>query len=394
MNNLTDAFFSSQNFMPHGHCFLWQSDLLLLHVISDACIALAYYSIPVTLIYFVRKRKDLEFHWMFICFAIFILACGTAHLMEILTIWHPVYWLSGTIKAITALASIPTAFLLVKVIPLALALPSPSALKALNDQMAFEISERKQAELVLNEKNIELNQLNEDLEAFNYSVSHDLRAPLRSMDGFSLALLEDYDDKLDTDGKDALNRIRAASQHMGALIDDMLRLSHITRLEMKFEQMDLSVLTQKIAHTLSEETLGRSVEWVIEDGMQLKTDTALMSIVMQNLIENAWKYSSKTNKAIIRVGTSERDGSKVFFVADNGAGFNMAHSNRLFTAFQRLHQTSDYPGTGIGLTIVKRIIGRLGGEIWVDAKEGAGATFYFNVKESNNDLSNEINLAR
>ena len=381
MNNFITELFSTDGFMPHGHCYLWQPALLSLHVVSDALIMLAYFSIPITLVYFVRQRKDLEFHWMFICFAVFILACGTTHLMEIWTVWHPAYWLSGAVKAITALASIPTAILLVKLIPFALGLPSPSALQAINDQMAAEIAGRKRIERALSQRNIELATLNRELEAFSYSVSHDLRAPLRSMDGFSMLLLEDYTDQLDAEGQDALQRIRAASQRMGRLIDDLLRLSQVTRAGIRREVVDLSLLATEIAASISSEQPARTVEWVIDEDMHIHADKALLQIVLQNLIENAWKFTGKTQHPVIRVGMKASDGGKVYFVGDNGAGFDMAHTEQLFGAFQRLHHAADFPGTGIGLAIVQRIISRHEGRIWVEARPGEGATFFFDVSE-------------
>ena len=245
---------------------MWEPLLLWLHVGSDALIAIAYCTIPVTLIYFVRRRKDLQFNWMFLCFAIFILACGASHVMEIWTVWHPSYWLAGAIKAVTAMASIPTAILLMKLIPFALALPSPAALAASNEQLRLEIDERIRMEGMLIQKNLELSALNEELKAFSYSVSHDLRAPLRSMDGFSLALLEDCEHQLDANGKDALQRIRLASQRMGQLIDDLLRLSEVGRAQLKREQIDLSALCTGIAAQLSAENPDRPLEWVIDAG--------------------------------------------------------------------------------------------------------------------------------
>jgi signal transduction histidine kinase len=232
--------------------------------------------------------------------------------------------------------------------------------------------------------NQELAALNEELRAFSYSVSHDLRGPLRSMDGFSLALLEDYGDKLDEEGKDALERIRAASQRMGYLIDDLLRLSQVTRAELNVTRVDLTAIAREIADALDRGQSGRSVEWAIEAGLSVWADPALMRIAMQNLLQNAWKFTGKTDRPAIRVGALERDAKTVYFVADNGVGFDMAHADSLFGAFQRLHHVDDFPGTGIGLAIVQRIIRRHDGEIWAEAKEGDGATFFFSVKESEN----------
>jgi signal transduction histidine kinase len=237
--------------------------------------------------------------------------------------------------------------------------------------------------------NQDLAALNKELEAFSYSVSHDLRGPLRSMDGFSLVLLEDYGDKLDEEGKDALGRIRAASQRMGSLIDDLLRLSKVTRAELKLKRVDLSGIAQAVATSLQGDRSGQTVEWAIEEGMAITADTGLMRILMQDLLQNAWKFTGKTKKPTIRVGTLERDGGKVCFVADNGVGFDMAHADRLFGAFQRLHHAADFPGTGIGLAIAQRIIHRHDGKIWAEAKEGEGATFFFTVGDLRNDPSRQ-----
>jgi len=227
--------------------------------------------------------------------------------------------------------------------------------------------------------------LNEELEAFSYSVSHDLRGPLRSMDGFSLVLLEDYGDKLDGEGKDALERIRAASQRMGRLIDDLLRLSQVTRAGLHMTRVDLSAIARDIANAIAQDEPDRSVEWSIEAGLSVHADAALMRIAMQNLLQNAWKFTGKTDNPVIRVGRLERDATTVYFVADNGAGFDMAHAAGLFGAFQRLHHAGDFPGAGIGLAIVQRIIRRHGGEIWAEAQEDKGATFFFRLNESGSE---------
>jgi light-regulated signal transduction histidine kinase (bacteriophytochrome) len=223
---------------------------------------------------------------------------------------------------------------------------------------------------------------NEELESFSYSVSHDLRAPLRSMDGFALVLLEDYGDKLDGEGKDALMRIRAASQRMGGLIDDLLRLSCVTRAELNVARIDLSAIAREIAASIDREQPRRTVEWAIEAGLVVHADPALMRIALENLLQNAWKFSARSERPVVRVGATKHNGTTVYFVADNGVGFDMAHARHLFGAFQRLHHAADFPGTGIGLAIVRRIITRHGGEIWVEAKENAGATFFFSLQES------------
>ena len=231
-------------------------------------------------------------------------------------------------------------------------------------------------------KNEELAALNKEMEAFSYSVSHDLRSPLRSMDGFSLALLEDYGDKLDDEAKDYLQRIRNASQRMGRLIDELLGLSRVTRAELSLRAVNLSAIAREIAESLQQQQPQRKVRWQIEDGITVQADSALMHIAMQNLLENAWKFTGKTQDPEIRVGTIERNGKKDCFVADNGVGFDMAYADRLFGAFQRLHHENEFAGTGIGLAIVQRIFRRHEGQIWVEAQPGRGATFFFTLKDS------------
>jgi light-regulated signal transduction histidine kinase (bacteriophytochrome) len=227
--------------------------------------------------------------------------------------------------------------------------------------------------------NEELAQVNKELESFSYSVSHDLRAPLRSMDGFSLVLLEDFGDRLDDEGKDAIARIRAASQRMGNLIDDLLRLSQVTRAGLNMTRVDVSAMAREVAGFLEHDVRPSPVRWVIEEGMTLQGDTALIRIALQNLLQNAWKFSGKAKLPVIRVGAEDRDGRKVFFVADNGVGFDMAHAGQLFGAFRRLHHAAEFPGTGVGLAIVERIVRRHHGRIWAEAKPGEGATFFFSV---------------
>jgi signal transduction histidine kinase len=229
--------------------------------------------------------------------------------------------------------------------------------------------------------NRELAGLNKELESFSYSVSHDLRSPLRSMDGFSLALLEDYGDKLDDEARDSLQRIRGASQRMGRLIDELLGLARVTRAELKIEDVDLSEMAQEMASALTKAQPERQVQWNIEKGIFVRGDRELLAIALQNLLDNAWKFTSKVAEAIIQVGTRREDGQQVCFVCDNGAGFDMAYASRLFGAFQRLHHEVDFPGTGVGLAIVQRVMRRHGWTLGAHASIGQGATFHFRPTE-------------
>jgi PAS domain S-box-containing protein len=250
-----------------------------------------------------------------------------------------------------------------------------------------DITRRRQAEEQIRKLNRDLVErandlvsINRELEAFSYSVSHDLRAPLRSIDGFSQALLEDYSDRLDEDGQDYLRRVRAASQRMGQLIDDMLNLSRVTRSEMNRERLDLSGIAESILEELRARSPDREVEVRVARGLEADADPRLLRVVLQNLLENAWKFTSTTPAARIEVGAISRDGERAFFVRDNGAGFDMTYSGKLFGAFQRLHGHAEYAGTGIGLATVQRIVHRHGGRVWAEGKVDEGAAFYFTLQ--------------
>jgi light-regulated signal transduction histidine kinase (bacteriophytochrome) len=237
--------------------------------------------------------------------------------------------------------------------------------------------QRQRSELA--RSNAELVAANKELESFSYSVSHDLRAPLRSIDGFSQALLEDYADKLDSTGQEHLHRVRQAAQRMSSLIDDILGLSQVTRRAMRREDLDLSAMAQSIAEELRAAEPGRQVEFAIEKGLTASGDSRLLRTAMENLLRNSWKYTSGHVTARIEFGKTHQNGKSSFFVRDDGAGFNPRYADRLFGAFQRLHTVSEFPGTGIGLATVQRIIRRHGGEIWAEAAVEKGAAFYFTL---------------
>jgi light-regulated signal transduction histidine kinase (bacteriophytochrome) len=222
---------------------------------------------------------------------------------------------------------------------------------------------------------------NRELEAFSYSVAHDLRAPLRGIDGFSQVLLEDYADKVDEEGRRHLNFLRESAQQMGRLIDDLLGLSRVTRAELRRWPIDLSALARNVVEKLGMAAPGREVEIVIDDGIAAEGDAALLRIALENLLGNAWKFTGKRAAARIEVGVMPLEGDTVYFVRDNGAGFDPAYEAKLFGVFQRLHSTLEFEGTGIGLATVKRIVNRHGGRIWATSEVDRGATFYFTLGE-------------
>ncbi|HEY2460153.1 MAG TPA: ATP-binding protein [Candidatus Acidoferrum sp.] len=255
------------------------------------------------------------------------------------------------------------------------------------NEMLTQIEERDHAlqeardefEKRVEERTFQLAAANKELESFSYSVSHDLRAPLRSIDGFGLALLEDCTDTLSDEGKSHVRRIRASTQRMGTMIDDFLNLARVTRAKIHLENVDLTSLARGVASELQNAEPGRRAVVRIEDGLAATGDSHLLRIVMENLFGNAWKFTSKRTESEIEFGATRLDESQVYFVRDNGAGFDSAHKDKLFGTFQRLHAATEYPGTGVGLATVQRIIRRHGGQIWADGVVDKGATFYFTL---------------
>ncbi len=250
-----------------------------------------------------------------------------------------------------------------------------------------DITERKLAEQEILRLNEELKQhvihleaANKELESFSYSASHDLRAPLRSINGFSQQIFEDCFDKLDKESKDAFQRIRAASRRMDLLIDALLNLSRLSRSEVVYGKVDLSATAQDIVGNLRKANPEREVEVVIAEGLIDEGDERLLYLLLQNLLGNAWKFTGRRDDAVIEFGVNSAGGTGAYFVRDNGPGFNMAYADRLFRPFQRLHAPSDFPGPGIGLATVQRIVNRHGGRVWAEGELEKGATFYFTLK--------------
>jgi PAS domain S-box-containing protein len=659
--------FGAGEFMPHGYCYIWNPGLVWLHVISDSLIALSYFTIPFTLLRFVRKRRDLPFSWMFVLFGAFIVACGATHVMEVWNLWHAQYWLAGGLKAVTAIASVATAILLVRLVPQALKLPNISEwaranaaleseiherreleidlrisesrfreqaelldltydavmVRNLRDEITYwnhgaeelygwraeeivgkvaqdvlqtvhpkaraeieaemhetgswegelthrrrdgsvvvvssrwvlrrddhanangvlesnrditakraaeetqwkwdeevrqseirfrllidavkdyaiisldanglvaswnsgaqrlkgysaeeiigqhverlylredvergklaeelrraaaeghvddegwrvrkdgsrfwaeivttalrgadgeligfvkidkDISSRRAAEEQIHELNSQLTQrvdelgsVNRELEAFSYSVSHDLRAPLRHMDGFAHILKEEHSANMVPEAMRYLDRILEAATHMGLLIDDLLNLAQIGRRELKREKVQITSVVKQAIAELPVEAKERNIEWRIEPLAELSCDSGLLKLVFTNLLANAVKFTRKQTISVIEVGSRVADGVPTIFVRDNGVGFDPQYADKLFGVFQRLHRQEDFEGTGIGLATVQRIVRRHGGEIWAESQLNSGTTFFFTLgplsQSSKSSRTTEINHA-
>jgi signal transduction histidine kinase len=273
-----------------------------------------------------------------------------------------------------------------------------------NQELRDEIQERRRTEEELRQLKRELDQrleaasiqveaLHKELEALMYSVSHDLRAPLRSVDGFSRALLEDYADRLDETGQRYLERARAGAQRIGQMIDDLLQLSRVTRSELQADRVDLSALAATILQTLAEQEPGRQVQTTVAPGLSVNGDARLLGLALEHLLNNAWKFTRKRARGRIEVGSSRQETGEVFHVRDNGVGFDVAFAGRLFEPFRRLHDERSFPGAGVGLAVVRRVMRRHGGRVWAEAKLDEGATFYFTLPGSPPGLAEGLSPA-
>ncbi|NOT74438.1 MAG: hypothetical protein HOP08_05875 [Cyclobacteriaceae bacterium] len=381
-NSFFSSLFDTSLWPDRWNCGVWTPLHGWIYILSDLFIWMSYFAIPLILGFFLFKKgiADIPFKTVFILFIVFILACGLTHLMDAAIFWWPAYKLSALLRFITAVVSVVTVVAMVKVIPHVLDLQTPAflerqikertkALVQVNEQLGVEMIERKKT-------SDHLSATNAELMAFSYSVSHDLRSPLRSIHGFSQVLMEDYADKLDVEGKDHLKRICAASSRMGELIDDMLKLSKISQDQVMIKKIDLSAMVQEVVSDQILRTPSIKASFDIEEGIEAHADSKLLKIAIENLVDNAIKYSSKVSQPMIQFGKIANE--NIYFIRDNGAGFDMKFADKLFGAFQRLH-VGEFDGSGIGLATVKRIILKHGGNVWADARINEGATFFFSI---------------
>ena len=355
-------------YVPRQQCMYHEADVIWMHVVADALIALAYYSIPIALYYFVRRRKDLSYNWMFLLFAAFILACGTTHVFNIIAIWHPVYRLDGVIKLLTGVISIATAAMLWPLIPRALTLPSPAQLRQANErlQKSYQSLEMLNAKLEVS---------NRELQDFAFVASHDLQEPLRKVTAFGDMLKNEYGQTLGETGADYLKRMQSAASRMQTLISDLLQLSRVTTKAQPFTTANLAQVAADVLTDLEVRLSQSGGRVEIADLPTVEADPLQMRQLLQNLIGNAIKYARPEEPPRVRV-YAEPDSRRVrLCVADNGIGFEEQYVDRIFTPFQRLHERGVYEGTGIGLAICRKIAERHGGSITARSRPGEGSTF-------------------
>jgi len=399
-NESLGHFFSQlfkSDFIPHGHCFFWRPDIIWIHVISDGLIAASYFAIPIMLVYFALRKKDLPYGWMLGLFCSFIFLCGMTHVFSIWTLWEPIYRFEGVLKAVTAAVSVITAILLFPLIPKALTLRSAQVLEELNQKLIAENKIRKDTEKKLEESNHTLEQRvtertsqlrqkseqlersNAELEQFAYIASHDLQEPLRMVSSYCQLIKEDIG--AGNNQEDIAQYIDFAvegAHRMKILMDDLLKFSRIgVKDDNLIEDVDcneaLSLALDNLDNLIEESNTRIHFETL----PTIQADKVSIVRLFQNLIGNAIKYSREDTIPQINITAEDIGHSWQFSFADNGIGIESEHFERIFMILQRLHARTEYPGTGMGLAICKKIVSSHSGRIWVESTIGKGSTFYF-----------------
>ncbi|AVH62472.1 hybrid sensor histidine kinase/response regulator [Nostoc sp. 'Peltigera membranacea cyanobiont' 213] len=385
-------FFQSNGFIPHGHCYLWQTGLVWLHIISDATIAFAYYSIPFLLIYFISKRKDVPFNGVFLLFGAFIIACGTGHLIDIWTLWHPDYWVAGALKALTAIISIYTAFALFYLMPQALTLPSPAQLEAINKVLSTEIVERKRIEKELRLAEEVAQNSNQAKSEFLANMSHELRTPLNGILGYTQIIQRT--ESLSEKGRKGLGVIYQCGSHLLTLINDVLDLSKIEARKLELYPIDfyfpafIDSVTEICRIRAEQKVIAFHVELDPNLPTGIHADEKRLRQVLINLLSNAMKFTHKgsvTFKVQVISQESNANGKinyKIRFqVVDTGTGITPEQAEKIFQPFEQVgSQKRQSEGTGLGLAISQKIVLLMGGQIQVQSEFGKGSTFWFEAK--------------
>ena len=373
----------ADNFMPHGMCFLWQTDVLLLHVLSDAGIAAAYFSIPLAILHFVRHRPDLEYKWLFGLFALFIVACGVTHMLGIWVIWNPDYRLEGSAKAATAGISVLTAIVLWPLLPKVLALPGPAMLTAANAQLAEEVEARRATQRELENLNADLERRvaertaalarsNEDLEKFAYHASHDLRAPLRAVATLSQFVEQDLGPAVDPEAAENMALMRTSIRRMERMLEDLLSYSRIAHKDGGVEQYELGRI---ITDAIDLVALPDGFEATVDCGPgRIRVARVPLQQALQNIIANAVKHHDR-DRGQIAISARETGTDYVIDIEDDGPGIPEKFHKDIFDLFRTLKVKDDPESSGMGLSIAQRAMARLGGTISVEMAGPRGTRF-------------------
>lgn len=357
--------------MPHGHCYLWLPEILWTHVTSDAIVAIAYYSIPISIIAFVRNRPDVDFKMVPVLFSAFIFLCGTTHIVSIFTVWNGYYGFQGMVKAATAIVSIFTAVWVWKLLPTALAIPSNRQLRDLVTDATSELVD----------KNRKLGRANSDIENFVSAASHDLKEPLRTLVAYSQLLTKDAGDDLNDNAKQDLRHIIDGAKRMQTLVNDILDLSRTGGDEMSIEVVNLAQCVDEAKATLDARIKASGTS--IEQGNlpDVIGDKVLIRQIYTNLIGNALKFAQPDVAPVIRLSAEPtKSGGWMLSVEDNGIGIDPAYADSIFEPFKRLQGRDHSEGTGIGLAICKRAVDHHNGSIWVEPAKGGGSIFRFTLE--------------
>jgi signal transduction histidine kinase len=378
------------DFMPHGMCYFWRPDVLWLNVVSDSMIAAAYFAIPILLMELVRRRRNLTFHWIFWMFAAFILLCGTTHLLNVVTVWEPLYRFDGLVKLLTGLASLGTAVVLFRLLPRILAIPMPEELAAVNRALAQQVAINRKTEGDLRTLNEELERRvaertaalersNQDLSQFAYVASHDLQEPLRMISSYTQLLQRRYVSQMNEEAQSFMRFAADGARRMQDLVTDLLTYAQIDRQGKPLAEVDVRKAVDQAIDALKLAITQENAKITVDPLPVVLGDESLVAQVFQNLVSNSLKYRS-TEPPRIHIwavpGSSSTEWK--FFVKDNGAGFDMQFKPRLFQMFQRLE--SQQTGTGIGLALCKKIIQHHGGRIDIESRVGLGTTVFFTLR--------------
>ena len=357
--------------MPHGHCYLWLPEILWMHVTSDAIVAIAYYSIPISIIAFVRNRPDVDFKMVPVLFSAFIFLCGTTHVVAIFTVWNGYYGFQGMVKAATAIVSIFTAIWVWRLLPAALSIPSNRQLRELVTDATSELVD----------KNRKLGRANSDIENFVSAASHDLKEPLRTLVAYSQLLTKDAGDELSEDAKQDLKHIIDGAKRMQALVNDILDLSRTGGDEMTIDVVSLERCVAEARATLEARIEASKASIVLGELPDVIGDKVLIRQIYTNLIGNALKFAREDVPPVIKLDAVPTDsGGWLLSVEDNGIGIDPQYAESIFEPFKRLQGRDHSEGTGIGLAICKRAVDHHNGRIWVEPAAGGGSVFRFTLE--------------